>query len=63
MYRYTIMLCGGEVKWFVWRCCSRLIKDFDREIKDAEAQNNLETNKLLNEKKQSLVSGVDNHSR
>lgn len=48
------MVCVG--------CCSRLIKDFDREIKDAEGQNNLETNKLLNEKKQSLVSRVNNYS-
>lgn len=61
MFHYTIMLCGGEVNWSVWDA-SRLIKDFDREIKDVEAQNNLETNKLLNEKKQSLVSRVDNHS-
>ncbi|KAL6008827.1 putative plant SNARE 13 [Asimina triloba] len=36
------------------RECKRLIKEFDREIKDAESANPPEVNKQLNEKKQSL---------
>ncbi|KAF8394736.1 hypothetical protein HHK36_020953 [Tetracentron sinense] len=37
------------------RECKRLIKEFDREIKDEESGNPPEVNKLLNEKKQSLL--------
>lgn len=36
-------------------CLSRLIKEFDREVKDLEIRNDPETNKMLNEKKQSMV--------
>lgn len=36
-------------------CLSRLIKEFDREVKDLEIKNDPETNKMLNEKKQSMV--------
>lgn len=35
---------------------ARLIKEFDREIKDSDYKNDPETNKLLNERKQSMVS-------
>lgn len=34
----------------------RLIKEFDREIKDEEAKNPPEVNKQLNDEKQSMVS-------
>lgn len=33
----------------------RLIKEFDREVKVIEGQNDSNTNKMLNEKKQSMV--------
>lgn len=36
----------------------RLIKEFDREIKDEETRNPPEVNKQLNDEKQSLVSCV-----
>lgn len=35
---------------------SRLIKEFDREIKDEESKNPPEVNKQLNDEKQSMVS-------
>ncbi|OVA13530.1 Target SNARE coiled-coil domain [Macleaya cordata] len=38
------------------RECKRLIKEYDREIKEEEAGNSPEVNKQLNEKKQALVS-------
>lgn len=34
----------------------RLVKDFDRELKDEETQNSPEVNKQLNDEKQSMVS-------
>ncbi|KAF2316279.1 hypothetical protein GH714_041620 [Hevea brasiliensis] len=37
------------------RDCKRLIKDFDREVKDMESRNDPNTNRMLNEKKQSMV--------
>ena len=33
----------------------RLIKEFDREVKDLQSRNDANTNKMLNEKKQSMV--------
>lgn len=36
-------------------CLFRLIKEFDREVKDVESRNDPGTNKMLNEKKQSMV--------
>ncbi|XP_020974640.1 novel plant SNARE 13 isoform X3 [Arachis ipaensis] len=36
--------------------CKRLIKEFDREIKDEEGKNPPEVNKQLNDEKQSMVS-------
>ena len=37
-------------------CLLRLVKDFDRELKDEEANNPPEVNKQLNDEKQSMVS-------
>ncbi|KAB5573963.1 hypothetical protein DKX38_001157 [Salix brachista] len=37
------------------RECRRLIKEFDREVKDMESRNDPDTNKMLNEKKQSMA--------
>ncbi|KAI7979106.1 putative plant SNARE 11 [Camellia lanceoleosa] len=37
------------------RECKRLIKEFDRELKGLEDRNDPDTNKMLNERKQSLV--------
>lgn len=34
----------------------RLVKEFDRELKDGEARNSPEVNKQLNDEKQSMVS-------
>lgn len=43
------------------RECKRLIKDFDREVKDTEAQNDPDTNRMLNEKKQSMVKELNSY--
>lgn len=40
--------------------CRRLIKEFDREIKDEESRNPPEVNKQLNDEKQSMVSSFLN---
>lgn len=37
------------------RECKRLIKEFDREVKDLDYKNDPETNKMLNERKQSMI--------
>lgn len=37
------------------QCVDRLIKDFDREVKDMESSNDAGTNRMLNERKQSMV--------
>ncbi|KAJ6701249.1 putative PLANT SNARE 11 [Salix koriyanagi] len=37
------------------RECKRLIKEFDREVKDMVSRNDPDTNKMLNEKKQSMA--------
>ncbi|RVW40676.1 putative plant SNARE 13 [Vitis vinifera] len=42
-------------------CLSRLIKEFDREVKDLEIRNDPETNKMLNEKKQSMVKELNSY--
>ena len=34
----------------------RLVKEFDRELKDEEARNSPQVNKQLNDEKQSMVS-------
>jgi hypothetical protein len=36
-------------------CLFRLVKEFDKEVKDLESRNDPGTNKMLNEKKQSMV--------
>eukprot|EP00252_Welwitschia_mirabilis_P026486 TRINITY_DN8706_c0_g3_i2.p1 TRINITY_DN8706_c0_g3~~TRINITY_DN8706_c0_g3_i2.p1 ORF type:complete len:269 (-),score=67.02 TRINITY_DN8706_c0_g3_i2:346-1152(-) len=41
------------------RECKRLIKEFDREIKEDESQNPPELNKQLNDKKQSLIKELN----
>ncbi|KAG2315819.1 hypothetical protein Bca52824_018941 [Brassica carinata] len=38
------------------RECKRLVKEFDRELKDEEARNSPQVNKQLNDEKQSMVS-------
>uniref|UniRef100_A0A5B6YP01 t-SNARE coiled-coil homology domain-containing protein n=1 Tax=Davidia involucrata TaxID=16924 RepID=A0A5B6YP01_DAVIN len=43
------------------RECKRLIKEFDREVKDLEYRNDPETNKMLNEKKQSMVKELNSY--
>lgn len=43
------------------RECKRLIKEFDREIKDAESQNPPEVNKELNDKKQSMIKELNSY--
>ena len=39
--------------------CFRLIKEFDREMKDEERGNPPEVNKQLNDEKQSMVSSLE----
>ncbi|KNA14764.1 hypothetical protein SOVF_104700 [Spinacia oleracea] len=41
------------------RECKRLIKEFDREIKDEEAKNPPEVNKQLNDEKQSMIKELN----
>ncbi|RVX00159.1 putative plant SNARE 11 [Vitis vinifera] len=43
------------------RECKRLIKEFDREVKDLEIRNDPETNKMLNEKKQSMIKELNSY--
>ncbi|XP_021895125.1 novel plant SNARE 11 isoform X2 [Carica papaya] len=43
------------------RECKRLIKDFDREVKDMETRNDLNTNKMLNERRQSMVKELNSY--
>ncbi|XP_010910158.1 novel plant SNARE 13 [Elaeis guineensis] len=43
------------------RECKRLIKEFDREIKDEENRNPPEVNKQLNEKKQSMIKELNSY--
>lgn len=43
------------------RECKRLIKEFDREIKEEESGNPPEINKQLNEKKQSLIKELNSY--
>ncbi|KAG6575154.1 novel plant SNARE 13 [Cucurbita maxima] len=41
------------------RECKRLIKDFDRELKDEESKNPPEVNKQLNDEKQSMIKELN----
>ncbi|KAJ6795544.1 putative plant SNARE 13-like [Iris pallida] len=43
------------------RECKRLIKEFDREIKDHESRNSPDVNKQLNEKKQSMIKELNSY--
>ncbi|KAL8520406.1 hypothetical protein ACS0TY_011073 [Phlomoides rotata] len=43
------------------RDCKRLIKDFDREVKDSDYKNDPDTNKMLNEKKQSMIKELNSY--
>eukprot|EP00262_Sarcandra_glabra_P014847 TRINITY_DN4437_c0_g1_i1.p1 TRINITY_DN4437_c0_g1~~TRINITY_DN4437_c0_g1_i1.p1 ORF type:complete len:272 (+),score=61.17 TRINITY_DN4437_c0_g1_i1:304-1119(+) len=43
------------------RECKRLIKEFDREIKDEESGNPPEVNKQLNDKKQSMIKELNSY--
>ncbi|KAF8392676.1 hypothetical protein HHK36_023025 [Tetracentron sinense] len=43
------------------RECKRLIKEFDREIKDEESGNPPDVNKQLNDKKQSLIKELNSY--
>ncbi|KAK8548894.1 hypothetical protein V6N13_054338 [Hibiscus sabdariffa] len=43
------------------RECKRLIKEFDREIKDEESKNPPEVNKQLNDEKQSMIKELNSY--
>ncbi|KAJ0049523.1 hypothetical protein Pint_15735 [Pistacia integerrima] len=43
------------------RECKRLIKEFDREVKEMESGNDPNTNKMLSEKKQSMVKELNSY--
>ncbi|XP_057518889.1 novel plant SNARE 11-like isoform X2 [Amaranthus tricolor] len=43
------------------RECKRLIKEFDREVKKLEGRNDPNTNKTMNEKKQSLIKELNSY--
>ncbi|XP_062073830.1 novel plant SNARE 11 isoform X1 [Humulus lupulus] len=43
------------------RECKRLIKEFDREVKDMESRNDPNTNRMLSEKKQSMIKELNSY--
>ncbi|XP_055821164.1 novel plant SNARE 11 [Solanum dulcamara] len=43
------------------RDCKRLIKEFDREVKDLEYKSDADTTKMLNEKKQSMIKELNSY--
>ncbi|KAF7828501.1 putative plant SNARE 11 [Senna tora] len=43
------------------RDCKRLIKEFDAQVKALEGRNDRETNKMLNEKKQSMIKELNSY--
>ncbi|XP_043690825.1 novel plant SNARE 11-like [Telopea speciosissima] len=43
------------------RECKRIIKEFDREVKEMESRNTPEMNRMLNEKKQSMVKELNSY--
>nr|XP_029120013.1 novel plant SNARE 11 isoform X2 [Elaeis guineensis] len=43
------------------RECKRLIKEFDREVKEEERRNSPDINKLLNDKKQSMIKELNSY--
>ncbi|KAL9231235.1 hypothetical protein vseg_006488 [Gypsophila vaccaria] len=43
------------------RDCKRLIKEFDREVKEMESRNDPSTNRMLNEKKQLMIKELNSY--
>ncbi|KAK1326315.1 putative plant SNARE 11 [Acorus calamus] len=43
------------------RECKRLIKEFNREMKEEESRNTPDTNRMLNEKKQSMIKELNSY--
>ncbi|KAL3645570.1 putative plant SNARE 11 [Castilleja foliolosa] len=43
------------------RECKRLIKEFDRELKESDYKNDTDTNKMLTEKKQSMIKELNSY--
>jgi SNARE protein len=43
------------------RDCKSLIKDFDREIKSLESGNDASTNRMLNDRRQSMVKELNSY--
>lgn len=43
------------------RDCKRLIKDFDRAVKEEERRNTADINKMLNDKKQSMIKELNSY--
>ncbi|KAM1050245.1 hypothetical protein TB2_031549 [Malus domestica] len=43
------------------RDCKRLIKEFDREVKNMERINDPNTSRMLNEKKQSMIKELNSY--
>ncbi|KAK9128933.1 hypothetical protein Syun_017730 [Stephania yunnanensis] len=43
------------------RECKRLIKEFDREAKEEESRNTADTNRMLSEKKQSMIKELNSY--
>jgi SNARE protein len=43
------------------RDCKRLVKEFDRELKDGEARNSPQVNKQLNDEKQSMIKELNSY--
>ncbi|XP_042488700.1 novel plant SNARE 11-like [Macadamia integrifolia] len=43
------------------RECKRLIKEFDREVKEGDSRNSPDTNRLLNDKKQSMIKELNSY--
>ncbi|KAF5179901.1 putative plant snare [Thalictrum thalictroides] len=43
------------------RECKRLIKEFDREVKEEESKNTADTNRMLGEKKQSMIKELNSY--
>ncbi|XP_022772466.1 novel plant SNARE 11-like [Durio zibethinus] len=43
------------------RECKRLIKEFDREVKEMESRTDANTHKMLNEKKQSMIKELNSY--
>lgn len=52
---FWALFCASVIKWRTCLGFSRLMKGFDKVMKYEESLTNLEFNKMLNEKKQSLV--------